>query len=134
MPVNRHVVRRIGENKVAALVAHEQIKSGPVAGIAANQTMPAKTPHVTGPRDRSRRIPDCRNVVVSLGPAAGRALARLVENDVDLGQRKAGQLDLELEVDELLQFYGQQLTVPSRIQRKLIVSNHVGTALGWGQV
>src|SRR5262245_63987884 len=59
----------------------------------------------------------------------GRGLPNLVDEQIDLGEREASNLDIEFEVDEGLQFDRQYLTVPAGIQGELVVGNDIGPAL-----
>jgi len=52
-----------------------------------------------------------------------------IEDEIDLGHFKAGRLDLEVHIDESLQLNGQDLSVPSRFFRELIVGQDVRTLL-----
>jgi hypothetical protein len=74
--------------------------------------MPTKTPHIAWSRDSGCRIIDREgDLVLSLGRTVRRALARLLEHEVDFSRREAGDLDLEVDVDEGLELNRQQLTV-----------------------
>ena len=52
-----------------------------------------------------------------------------IEKEIDFGHFKAGQLDLEVHVDESLQLNRQDLSVPTRFLRQLVVGQDVSTLL-----
>ena len=74
------------------------------------------------PHPRAHRLP------------SGSASPALVEHEVDLGEAEAGQLDIELEVDQRLQLDREDLLVPAGVERQLVVGEHIGAALGVGEV
>ena len=49
-------------------------------------------------------------------------------------QAEAGELDVELEIDQTLQLDREDLPVPAGVERELVVGKHVGAALGGAQV
>jgi hypothetical protein len=63
-----------------------------------------------------------------VGPS-GPASPALIEHDIDLAGREPGSLDVEIKVHETLQLDRQRLLVPGRIERKLVVSQHIGSPL-----
>ncbi len=62
------------------------------------------------------------------GPS-GPPVSRLIHDDIDLGHGKAGQLDLDMNVEKALELNSQKLLVPAGIQRELIVSEDVSSPL-----
>ena len=58
----------------------------------------------------------------------------LVEHHVHLGERKAGQLQIEIKVDQTLQLDRQELPIPARIKGELVVRNHVGAPFCFSEV
>jgi hypothetical protein len=52
----------------------------------------------------------------------GRGLVCLIEHQVDLGHREAGHLHLEVQIDEALQFDGEQFLVPTGIERSALAA------------
>jgi hypothetical protein len=56
---------------------------------------------------------------------------RLIENEIDLRHFEAGQLDLDVEVDQALQFDGQDLAIPPCLLRELVVSKDVRAFVGF---
>jgi hypothetical protein len=117
MPIDRDVVRGIREQEVGPFVSHQAAEDGLVSSIPADQTMPTKTPHIACARDSGRRVIDRReDLVLYLGRTVRRALARLIEHKVNFSGREAGELDVEIDVDEALQLNRQQLTVPPAVE------------------
>ena len=66
----------------------------------------------------------------SSGPPARRRPLGLLENEVDLGGLEAGQLDLEVQVDQGLQLDRQDLPVPAGFLGQPIVGKDIGALLG----
>ena len=79
--------------------------------------------------DRAGEGPRPRLPPGRLGSSPG-----VVEEEVDLGEREAGELDVELEIDEGLQLDREDIAVPAGVQRELVVGDHVGPALRRAQV
>ena len=69
--------------------------------------MAAQHPDIAGSRDRV-----FGQVRDDVGERVGRT-ARCVEQEVDLAHGEAGEFNLEVEVDEILQFERQQVLVPA---------------------
>ena len=53
----------------------------------------------------------------------------MIERQVDLGQREAGNGDIELKINQSLQFECQQPLIPAGIQRELVVGQDIGPPL-----
>src|SRR5262252_7540538 len=112
MPIDRDVVWRVGEQQVRPFVPHQQVEDRLVSRVPTNQPMPTKTPDIACSRDGRYLISDREgDLILGFGRSVRRALACLIEHEVDLGGRKAGELDVEIDVDEALQLDRQQLTV-----------------------
>ena len=98
-----------------------------IKGVAADQPMWTKLPEVT------RATPD-RTVTGYdvLFRRAGLLRRETLDQAVDLGYGKAGQADVEVEVErqEVLQLFGQDLLVPAGIQSELVVGQNVSPLLG----
>src|SRR5215207_3235143 len=58
------------------------------------------------------------------------ALLGVIEQDIDLGKREAGELKIELHVNEGLQLDRQDIPIPAGVLRKLVVSDHIRPPLG----
>src|SRR5262249_14676789 len=91
--IDSKIKRRIREQEVRPFVPHQEVEDALVSSIPANQTMPTKTPYIAGPRDGCCWITNGEgDLILRLGRTARRALARLIEYDVDFGRREAGHL------------------------------------------
>jgi hypothetical protein len=55
-------------------------------------------------------------------------LCCFIEKEIDFGHFKAGQLDLEVHVDESLQLDREDFSVPSRFFRELVVGQDVANS------
>src|SRR5215212_4077439 len=93
--LDRHVVGRVGEDQIGALLTHEQLHGLALAGVAAHEPVPAQEPHVPRSSYGCALVRDWRERVLRSGGCTRRTLARLVEHKVDLSQREARELDLE---------------------------------------
>jgi hypothetical protein len=112
MAIDRHVVGRIGEDQVGALCAHQPCDIICGARITAQQPVFPELPEITGPGHRI--IGQLRDTILR---TIGCCLCRLVDGQIDLGQREAGEDHVELQVDEGLQLDGEDLHVPAGIER-----------------
>jgi hypothetical protein len=92
--------------------------------------VPSELPEISDSAHRRGGIPERGDLVVWCGRAAGRALLYFIQHKVDLGQGEAGQLQVEIHLEEPLQFDGQQLAVPAGIERELVVGDDIGPAFG----
>src|SRR6266852_5488277 len=59
----------------------------------------------------------------------GRRLPRLIEQQINLGEREAGDLHTEFEIDKGLQFDREHLAVPAGVQGELVVGDDIGPTL-----
>ena len=57
-----------------------------------------------------------------------------VQDHVDLRQFKAGQLNVEAKIDEVLKFNGQNFRRPTSFLCELIVGNHIGALIPFAHV
>lgn len=48
----------------------------------------------------------------------------MAEQDVDFGRFEAGQLDIEVDIDQSLDLFDQEFRVPAGVQGELIVGDH----------
>ena len=111
MAIDGNVVGRIGEHEFRLAACEQMIVGGFVARIATQQAMGTEQPQISGLADRrTRRRLGCR----IFRPARGAAcLARFLKDQVDLRHLEPGQFDIDLELDQPLQFNCQQLAVPA---------------------
>jgi hypothetical protein len=132
MPVDWDVVGRIGEDEVSPFGPHQPIEYIVVSGVAAGQAMAVEPPNISWPGDSGGRITGReRDLVLGFrfGWTVRCSLSRLIEYEVNFGRRKTGELDVEVEGHEALQFDCQQLLVPARVQCELVVGQHIGSPL-----
>ena len=61
-------------------------------------------------------------------------LARFLKDEVDLRHLEPGQFDIDLELDQPLQFDRQQLLVPAGLLGELVVGQDIGALIGLAQV
>jgi hypothetical protein len=92
--------------------------------------MPTDQPEVAGPGRGQSWVNQRRHLIISMLLEAWRRLPGLIEDKVNLGQREAGDLDIEIEIDEGLEFDREHFPVPAGIQRKLVVGDDISPALG----
>jgi len=92
--------------------------------------MPTKDPEVARAGRSQNRVKEGRDLIVSIMLGIRGRFPGLSEDKVDLGQREAGNLDTEVEIDEGLEFNREHFAVPARIQSKLVIRDDIGPALG----
>jgi hypothetical protein len=97
-----------------------------IESVAADQAMGPKLPDVADPA-AGRHV---RRRQVLLG-RAGLLRCEPLDEAVDLGDRKAGDADVEVEIDrkERLQLLRQDLLVPAGVEGELVIGDHVGPLL-----
>jgi hypothetical protein len=127
--IDRNVVGRVGEDEIGTLAIHQHGKRFRVTRIAADEPVAIEEPHVTSARHGRCGIGHGRNFILRSGWCVRRTLLRLIEDEVDLGEREAGQFDIELKVDEALHLDRKDFAVPACVQRQLVIGNDVGAAL-----
>ena len=57
-----------------------------------------------------------------------------IKNAVDFGERKAGEIEIEVEINQFAEIERQKLEVPPGIQRELVVGQQIGLALGLTEI
>ena len=115
MAVDGDVIRRVGEYQIDLLSLQKHIKRFGIARITTNQTVRPELPNVSWLRDgRSQR--QGRDFVLCLECGWTLfAIAVFVKNEVNLGNGKAGQFDLEVQIDQTLEFNSEPLRVCRRL-------------------
>ena len=87
MSVDRNIVGRIGADRVDHIIAEKRREGVRFARISAEELVTPEQPKVAQPSDRRSLVPIGRYIVPGRGVRAiSRALARLVQNDIDPGQ------------------------------------------------
>jgi hypothetical protein len=132
MAIDRHVVGRIGEDQVGSLALHQAREGLGILRVAADQAVAAEVQ--TSPRSVTISSGEMsRDFVLLLSLAAAgaaRALLGVIDDKIDLGQREARELDIEVEVDQALELDREHFPVPTGIEGELVVGDHVGSPLG----
>ena len=132
--VNRDVVGRVGEDQVRTLVSHEGADRLSVSGVAADEPVSSQRPNIAETGHGRVLVGQGRDLVLAFRRGAWGALFGVVQENVDFGEGEAGELDVELNVNEGLELDRQDIAVPAGVLRKLVVGDHIGAALRLGQV
>jgi hypothetical protein len=134
LPIKFEAAKWVGEDEVGRFALHQGVDRGPLARVTAEQPVPAENPHIFalghGRHTRSKRWDDGLRLGSSRKPGPW----SIVEHERDFIEGETGQLHLEIEVDQTLQFDRQQFSVPPRRLRELVVGKHVGPPLGRPEV
>ena len=104
----------------------QRLVGGVEQGVAADHPVPPQFPDIAGLTD-SRAVVKPRQIVGGIG-CCRRRLA--VQHQVDLAGREAGQLDIEVDLDQLLEMLPQQIEVPDRLFRQPVVGDDDGPLFG----
>ena len=132
--VNRDVIGRVGEDQVRTLVSHEGADRLSVSGVAADEPVSSQRPNIAETGHGRVLVGQGRDLVLAFRRGAWRALFGVVQENVDFGEGEAGELDVELNVNEGLELDRQDIAIPAGVLRKLVVGDHIGAALRLGQV
>ena len=130
MAIDGDVVGRVGEDEIGAGAVQEMLEAQALTRVPTQQPMPAEEPDIATPGDSFAGLDQGRDLVLTSVLRIRRGFPRLLQQNVDLGQRKTGNLDIKLKVDQPLQFDRQQLAVPAGVQGQLVVGQNIGPALG----
>ena len=68
-----------------------------------------------------------------IGRICGHRRLRAIYHQVDFTSREAGELDIEIKFDQILEMASQQIKIPNRLLWKPIVSDYDGPLLGIAQ-
>ena len=127
--VDRDIVGRVGEDHLGLLAVHQGGDDFGIERVAADEPVRSEPPQVARPTARRDPV-GIRQLIV-------RRIARLFRRQalhqlVDLGDREAGDADVEADVGlhQLLQLERQQLFVPAGVEGELVVGQHIGPLLG----
>jgi len=95
---------------------------------------PAEDPFITESADRRPRR-DLGQNIGRVGLIRGKRVFERFDAHIDLAHLKAGIFDVKIETKrQVPQLLGQQAVVPGRIFRELVIGDHEGAGLGWGQM
>ena len=131
MPVDRDVVRRIGEDGRSALAPHQDRMRRLVPRVAAQNPVTAQQPEVADAADRG--TDDLWNGrLVDVGVFRGERF----NPQIDLAHVEADRLNVEGELDarQRFQLLGEEPVVPDRDLRQAIVGDHERLLLGFRQM
>ena len=116
-------VRRIGDHQVRLRPREHRRDIGLARAVAAANPMRAQQPYVAEPRDRlTADFRDAVRIGQTARPQTGQDGFELIRLEADHAEIKIGEL-------ERLQFVTQQIGVPARARRQLIVGQPIGTLL-----
>ena len=132
--VNRDVIGRVGEDQVCTLVSHEGADRLSVSRVAADEPVSSQRPNIPETGHGRVLVGQGRDLVLTFRWDAWRALFGVVQENVDFGEGEAGEFDVELHLNEGLEFDRQDIAIPAGVLRKLVVGDHIGAALGLGEV
>src|SRR5262249_891993 len=127
--IDRNIVRRIGKDHLSLFTRHQGRDQGRIAGVAANEAMWAQLPNVSQTAAWLLGIKPRQNVICRI---ARFFVSQSLDQMVDLGNREAGELNVEVEVTgrELFELEGQELIVPAGVECDLVVGKDIGSLLG----
>jgi hypothetical protein len=86
-----------------------------------------------GPPDARPRVPERPGRQDVFGASLIR-LRAVIQQQVNLSDFEAGELDVEVEVEQGLQLDGEDTTIPAGPLGQAIVSNDIGALLGLGEM
>src|SRR6516225_9159690 len=123
VPIDRHVVGRIREYEIRLRTLHERVVCAFIPCIAAMKPVSTEQPEVSMLCDGRLGGQFWDAVFWQQGSLFD--LGCFIEDEIDLGHFKAGDFNLEVHVDESLQLDRQDLAVPTRFLRELVVGQDV---------
>src|SRR5580700_5429356 len=87
--------------------------------------MAAKAPDIASAGDG---VPsDRRDLVLRRARPLNRTLSSFLKRQINLGERKAGDLHVKAQIHQRLELDSQYLFVPPRIEGELVVGDDIGT-------
>jgi hypothetical protein len=96
--------------------------------------MAVELPEVSGTSDGRGGLTENGHLIFRLGGRRRGALARVVQDYLDLGEGEAGELDIELDIDQGLQLDREHVAIPAGVLGELVVRDDVGPALSRAEV
>ena len=127
--IDRNIVGRISEDEIGAFVAQKALERLTLSRIPTQEPVAPEQPQVARPGHPEGGIDKRRGGVLCIVGRIRRRLSGFVEQHIDFSQREPGDLDIEFEIDERLQFDGENLAVPAGVEGQLVVGQHIGSAL-----
>src|SRR5262249_31711119 len=127
VPLDRHVVGWIRKYEIRLRTFHERVVCAFIPRIAAIKAVSTKQPEVSTLCNGRLGRQLWNGVLWQQWSLFD--LGCFIEDEIDFGHFEAGQLNLEVHVDESLQLNRQDLSVPTRFLRQLVVGQDVSTLL-----
>lgn len=126
MTVDLDVVGWVGEDHLCPGTFEKAGVGRSISRVAADQAMSANLPDIAGAR-HGRTLFDLRHVISRIGLS----VSFVTEQDIDLGHFKAGDCDVEIEIEagQMLQLDLQNLRIPPGFLGELVVGQDVGSLL-----
>ncbi|CAM3827112.1 hypothetical protein CADE109221_11800 [Castellaniella denitrificans] len=125
-----HVVRWISHADIGAIIAHEPGPGLRVGARAAHDAVAAQRPDVAWAAHRNVGLRRCG---IGVGGARGRSI-QFSQQHLDLIVGETSQAQVVVHVRQIPQLGGEHRLVPARVQRQLVIGDHVGAFLGVCQV
>src|SRR6516225_8836649 len=104
MTIDSNIVGWVRDHHLSELALQQTFVSLAVLGIAAGQAMPAELPNITNLRNRRSFRSKTRQII---GRISRRGSLRAVYHQVDFPGRKASELNVEIEFDQILEIASQ---------------------------
>src|SRR5215216_6305905 len=99
MTVDRHVVGWVREDEIRGFSFHQSCEALGIPRVAAQEPMTIEEPDVSAPGDGRSGVAERSYLILRFTCPGRGALFRFLNHEVDLGEREARELDIELEID-----------------------------------
>ena len=120
------------EDEIRLGATHEAGRRHPASGVTTEQQVRPERPEIAGPTyNPGFVIGRCR--IIWAAGIASRFLGFL-QTEIDIGGLEAGQLNLEVEIDQRLELDGENFPIPPRLLSQAIVREDVRTLRRLGEV
>jgi hypothetical protein len=120
---DRQIIRSVGDHRLREGAAQQHLVGDALQGVAADQAVSTQLPDIP-------ELADGRGLRGQIGQIVGRVVCCRswlpVQQQVRLPCREAGQLDIEVEVDQRLEMLPQQVEIPQRLFRQAVVGDNNG--------
>jgi hypothetical protein len=130
MPCYRHVVGRVGEDRLRHRAVHQPPIGRPVERIAAEDPVPIQAPQIAGLGDR-RFLREARQFVGLIRFGLPQRRPDPLNPQIDLGHRETGRFEAKVEVDrrEVSKPFAEQPIIPTGKLSQSIVRDRVRLCL-----
>ena len=132
--INGNIERWVGEDEIGSLGPEQASKRLLGSRVPADEAVATQVPKVAEARRRPEWIGERPNVILGTKGTIGRGVPSLVQDHVNLRLAEAGEVDVEIEVDQGLELDRQDLPIPPGVLGKFVVGQDIGPALGGAQV